>query len=258
MARRSLTRRFELDAIRGRLLHRAAPEVFDPAVLAGLPAPAQRYLRHSIAPGAPLAAGVRLTMRGAMRMKPGGRLLPMRARQVLAPSRGLVWEARIGTRLLWFSGFDLYAEGRGELHWWLYGLVPLVHAGGTDIDRAAAGRVGGESIFVPGSLLPRRGVRWTEVDDDSARVRVELDGEAVEITIGVDDAGRPQRVSFPRWREDAGDGKPGLVAFAVDGFENERTFGGYTIPTVFRAGWRLGEADEFPFFFATIESAEFE
>ena len=45
--------------------------------------------------------------------------------------------------------------------------------------------------------------------------------------------------------------------FPGDGFEAERTFGGFTIPTRFRAGWRLGEAGEFPFFHATIEGARY-
>src|SRR5688572_4648126 len=58
-------------------------EVFDPAMVDGLPEPAQRYLRHAIAPGTPLARSVRLTMHGTLRLSPGGGALPMRAEQVL-------------------------------------------------------------------------------------------------------------------------------------------------------------------------------
>lgn len=49
----------------------------------------------------------------------------------------------------------------------------------------------------------------------------------------------------------------GHLPFVSDAFGDERTFDGHTIPTRFRAGWRLGEEGEFPFFFARIAAAEY-
>jgi hypothetical protein len=64
------------------------------------------------------------------------------------------------------------------------------------------------------------------------------------------------RASAPRWRE-ARDGTPaGYDRFDVQ-LEGEFRSGGYTIPRRVRAGWRVGEPDEFRFFDATLDRATF-
>jgi len=252
-------RRQEADArTLGRSLRRSpAGDVFDPATVDGLPAPAQRYLRHTLAPGTPLFPSVRLSMHGRLRLRPGATPMPMQAEQVLAPPHGLVWRARAGPWWMRIRGFDRYGHGRGTMRWWLYGLIPLVQADGPDVTRSAAGRLGGEAIFVPAMLLPQSGARWEAIDDDTARGTIQVNREAVTFTVAVDAAGRLQRVRLPRWRDDRGDGTPGYDRFVVDHFDRERTFDGVTIPTRFRAGWRLGEPDAFPFFEATLDSARY-
>lgn len=235
----------------------AQTAVFDPASIEGLPAPAQRYLRRAIAPGTPLARSVQLEMHGAMRLSPGAEVMPMQAEQVLAPPSGFVWKARVAKGPMRIEGFDAYGHGEGALRWWLLGLVPVVNASGPDVTRSAAGRLAGEAVLVPSTLLPQEGAVWEAVDDTTARVRLSVDDVPSKITLTVDEEGRLRRVSLMRWREDAGNGTPGYVRFDVDEWGNERTFGGYTIQTAFRAGWRLGESDEFPFFYATVDSATY-
>ena len=229
--------------------------VFDSTMVEGLPAPARRYLLHAIAPGTPLARSVRLSMHGTLRLRPGGKALPMRAEQVLAPPAGFIWRARVGEGMMRFRGFDRYGRGQGAMRWWAYGLIPIVRADGADVTRSAAGRLAGEGVLVPASLLPRSGAAWEAVDDTTARVRLAVGGEPVTLTLSVDPAGRLRRVSLMRWREDAGGGAAGYLRFDVE-LSGERTFGGYTLPARLRAGWRLGEPDAFPFFEATLDSAE--
>ncbi|HLM66063.1 MAG TPA: DUF6544 family protein, partial [Longimicrobium sp.] len=213
-------------------------------------------LRRAIAPGTPLARSVRLTMHGTLRLSPGGDALPMRAEQVLAPPAGFIWRARVGRGAMRFRGYDRYAQAQGAMRWWLLGLVPIVRADGTDVTRSAAGRLGGEAVLVPSALLPGRGAAWEAVDDGTARVRLVVDGEPVTTTLRIDADGQLRHASLMRWRDDAGGGVPGYVRFDVE-LSGERTFGGYTVPTHLRAGWRLGERDEFPFFDATVDSAEY-
>jgi hypothetical protein len=231
---------------------RFAPEMVD-----GLPDPARRYLLHAIAPGTPLATNVRLDMRGTLRLGPSSKPLPMRSEEMLAPPHGYVWKARVGRGLVRFSGFDAYADGLGEMRWWAAGVVPIVRANGPDLARAAEGRLLGETIFLPSLLLPSAGARWEAVDDSTARVRLRGSLEEVVMTIEVDSAGVLHRASFPRWNVDSANGPLGYVDFASDRLAQERTFDGYTIPTRFRSGWRLGQPEEFPFFFAAIEQAEY-
>ncbi len=230
---------------------------FDPVMLDGLPPPAQRYLRHAIAPGTPLAPAVRLTMHGAMRLQPGADPIPMQAEQILAPPRGLVWKARVGSGATRIRGFDRYGDGAGAMRWWLWGIVPLVRASGPDVTRSAAGRVAGEAILMPPALLPQQGAVWEAVDDRTARVHLQVDGERVASTLTVDDEGRLERVRVARWREGDKARPAGYAPFDVDEFGGWRTFGGYTIPTRFRAGWGLDEKDAFAFFYADIDTARY-
>lgn len=230
---------------------------FDPACTDGLPAPARRYLRRSIRPGSPLFLSVALTMTGSMRLKPGGPLFAMTAEQVLAPPHGLVWCATVQRGALRISGYDRYFDGQGAMRWKLYGALPVASARGPDVTRSAAGRVAGEAVFVPASLLPQFGTEWEDIDDTIAAYRMRVGDETARCEVHVDDEGRLLRASIRRWRE-AADGRPaGYHRFDVDQWSDERTFDGYTLPTRFRAGWGLGDEGEFGFFEATIGSVAF-
>lgn len=228
---------------------------FTAEMVDGLPEPARRYLLGAIQPGTPLAASVRLTMEGAIRTRPGGADMPLRAEQILS-AHGLVWRARAGSGPMGIVGFDRYLDRQGEMRWWLAGLIPVASAAGPDVSRSAAGRVAGESVLLPSLLLPQRGARWAPLDHLRARVTRWVDGEEITLTLTIDAQGHLTHVTFMRWRDDAGAGEPGPVRFDVL-FEGELVRGGYRIPASMRAGWRLGAADEFEFFQATLTDVRY-
>ena len=230
---------------------------FDPDRLRGIPECARRYLLHAIAPGTALATSVRLAMRGSIRLSPSAAAFSMSAVETLAPPRGYVWEASVRRGPLVLSGFDAFVDGRGEMRWWLAGIVPVVRAEGEALARSALGRMVGEAVFLPSVLLPSEIVRWTDIDDRTAAVRFSAHGEEVELALELDPDGRLVRLSFPRWNADPRNGPLGYQPFVCDNLTGERCFDGYTIPTRYRAGWRLGSENEFPFFFATIEGADY-
>ena len=64
---------------------------FDPALLAGLDEPVRRYFRHAIRDGAPLPDGVRVTMRGRIKL---GTWLPFTAEQD-SYADAFSWRARV-------------------------------------------------------------------------------------------------------------------------------------------------------------------
>lgn len=227
--------------------------VFTPDLVEDLPEPARRFFAWSIAPGTPLARSVSLRMEGEILLAPERDPLPIQAEQILAPPHGFIWSARAGDGLMRINGFDRYVAGQGQMRWKLWDLIPVMRSTGEDVTRSAAGRLAMEGILLPSSLLPHHGVEWDEAGEDRARFTMRVGSETVQSTLEVDPEGRPVRVSAQRWSEEAG---PGYEEFAVETAGSFRS-GGYTLPSGIEAGWRLGADDEFRFFRAVLDRAEF-
>ncbi|TVP46944.1 MAG: hypothetical protein EA350_06170 [Gemmatimonadales bacterium] len=229
-------------------------ERFEPGMVEGLPEPARRFLLQAIEPGTPLARSVDVSMEGTIVLDPERDPLPMLAVQVLSPPDGFIWSARTTGGLMRIRGYDRYSGGEGEMRWKLFGVIPVMRATGPDVTRSAAARMAMEGVMVPSWLVPREGaepaVRWEDVDGDHARFVVTVAGERVATTVRVDAEGRPLRAWADRWNE----GK--YERFQVE-FDGEFQAGGYRLPGVIEAGWRLGDPDEFRFFRARLTGVTF-
>jgi hypothetical protein len=218
-----------------RVVRAAEPGVFSAGELDGLPAPVLRYLTAAVAPGTPLARTAQLRMHGRIRI---GRWLPFRAHETVSPHSGFVWSARAAGLI---SGSDRYVDGAAVADWRLAGLLPVMHADGQDVTRSAAGRSGGEAIWVPTALLPRFGVTWTAESDHRITARFRVGGVPVEIHLLLDDLGRATSFSLARWGDPEGTGLWGWYPFGGDVLEH-RTFDGVTVPAAGRIGWFPGSA----------------
>jgi len=216
-----------------RVVRAADPGGFSAGELDGLPAPVRRYLTAAVASGTPPARTARLRMRGTIRI---GAWLPFRAHEVISPHSGFVWSARAAGLI---SGSDRYVDGAGVADWRLGGLIPVMHAEGADVTRSAAGRAGGEAVWVPTALLPRFGVEWTAGSDHRITARFAVGPVPVEIHLLLDDAGRAVRFRFDRWGDPSGSGRWDMYPFGGDVTEH-RTFGGLTVPAAGRIGWFPG------------------
>lgn len=233
----------------------ATSAVYRGDMTAGLPDPARRYFAFTIAEGTPLRTAAEIEMRGEIGLgtkeAPGYR--PMRARQVLAPPDGLVWQLRSG----FIAGSDGALPDRSWTRFWLLGLIPIVRASGEDHHRSACGRVIAEAAFwVPASLLPGDHVRWEPVDENTARARVHCGRfeQAVDITVNAN--GAPVRVVVQRWSNANSDDAWREQPFGgeLSGFRN---FDGFRLPTRVEGGNLIGTADYFPFFKANVTAIRF-
>ena len=204
---------------------------FDPVSMNTLPPAAQRYLTAAIEPGTRLAAGVRLTMHGSIKL---GRWLPFRARQLLVPSLGTVWVARVAGVI---TGSDRYVAGTGGMNWKLFGIVPVMHAEGPDVSRSAAERGAGESIWAPTAVA--RSATLDDAGPDRVGVTIDVDGHRVAVEHDLDEAGRITGSSLRRWGDPDNTGTWLAHPFGVEVTSN-RTLGGVTIPDTGRAGWHYG------------------
>jgi hypothetical protein len=121
--------------------------------------------------------------------------------------------------------------------WRLLGIIPVMKASGSDITRSAAGRLQGECVWLP-SRLARDDVHWTAQDSLHPRAEFSVAGFTETVDLSMAEEGRLLNVSLPRWGNPEGT-TFGLYEFGAQ-FEEERTFGAYTIPSRLRAGWHFG------------------
>lgn len=253
---RALDRQSDESAWQQLLATQAAnPPVYRSAMTTMLPEPARRYFAFTISEGAPLYTVAEIDMRGELglgsRDSPAYR--PMLARQILAPPQGLVWRLRSGP----IAGSDGALAERSWTRFWLFGLLPVVRAGGPDHRRSAFGRVIAESAFwVPASLLPGDSVRWEPLGADSARAVVTHGGLEQAVDITVDEAGAPIRVLIQRWSNANRD-----KVYREQPFGGElsafRDFDGYRLPTCVEGGNLIGTPDYYPFFKAQVTAIRF-
>lgn len=231
------------------------PELFDPAMVAGLPEAARRYFAYTIRPGAPLlpVAVIEMTGEFSLGTREDPRYRPMEARQILAVPEGFVWSMR--TR----GGIPVSGSDSGSwTRFRIFGLIPVGRLGG-DLDhtRSAFGRYVAEAtIWAPASLLPGPGVSWSAVDEDTSRVTIthgELE-QAVDVTVDAD--GRPVDVSFQRWSDANPDKVHRLQPFGAV-MSDFREVGGYRLPFRVEAGNLFGTDEYFPFFIAEVTDIRF-
>lgn len=234
----------------------AAPERFDPQIVADLPDPARRFFHWAIAPNAELFTVAELEMQGQFGMgdkaRPG--YMPMTARQTLASPHGFVWSMRAGRGLRRLSGSD---SGRWT-RFWLAGLVPVARYGGTPNHRRSAfGRYAAEAVmWTPAAVLPRPGVTWRGIDENSARVTIEHLGMEQAIDLTVDAAGAPVQIAFTRWSNANPESVWREQPFGAF-LSNGRVFSGIRIPTHVEAGNHFGTDAWFPFFVVDVTDLRF-
>ena len=141
------------------------------------------------------------------------------------------------------------------IRWRLLGIVPIMTASGSDVSRSAAERMLIEAIWLPSVLLDP-GIVWNEQDATHVRANLILRGQHTHLELSIDGQGRIFSISMLRWGDPEGYGYSVLPFGGI--VKDERTFGGFTIPSKLRIGWYFG-TDRFEpegeFFRCTIDEA---
>jgi hypothetical protein len=155
------------------------PTRYDARELDGLPAPVQRYFRAVLKDGQSVIAAASMEQVGTFNMsETAQQWKPFTARQrVITQRPGFDWDARV----MMFPGVaahihDAYVAGHGMLHGAILGLIPVVNMpDNAELQQGEFMRYFMEALWYPTALLPSQGVRWQEVDAQSARATL-IDG----------------------------------------------------------------------------------
>jgi hypothetical protein len=233
---------------------RDASAASTPRWLAGLEEPVRRYFTHALTDGAPLARRARLRLGGSIKVG-----LWLRFDSVWeGDTRCFSWRATCGPGPLRpLRVHDQFADGVGFMDIRLRpplrrlpGLK-LLHVENDDAARSGAGRAALEALWVPGALLPDRGIAWRAHSDDLIVASWDVPPEQPELHISIGPDGAVTSYRAQRWR----DTKSGYVPFGAD-VHAERTFDGATIPSRVTAGWGHGTPSWAPFFRGQVTAVQ--
>ena len=210
--------------------------------LAGLPAPVARYFEFALTPGQPLLRTARIEHTGEFRGALGQPWSPFTSIQhVSADPPGFVWDAKIRmSPLLTMRVRDSYLDGTGSMQACVAGVIPVVNAWGrTDLASGALHRYLAEAVWLPTSLLPRPGLSWEPIDDNTARATLTDSGVSVSLDFRFSDKGEIVSVYTPaRYRDVNGKGVPTPWEGRHRGYER---INGMMMPREGEVAWILPE-----------------
>jgi hypothetical protein len=233
--------------------------IFNLVELEGLPFPVARYLGLILRDGQPAIRRARFGQGGQFLLRPDPRgWRPFTAKQhVVIHPPGFVWDARI--RMV--PGVDVrvrdsFVDGMGSMFGAVLAVMPVVAIEGTpEVAAGALVRYLAESVWFPTALLPGQGVKWTELDDTSARASLTVGSTAASLEFHFGPDGLLRRVFTPARARQVGDH---FVSTTWQGrFWDYQEHSGMRIPMAGEVEWLLPEGPQ-PYWRGLITEIDYE
>jgi hypothetical protein len=210
-----------------------------------LPVPIRRWLEASGVVGRARVTTVRLRQRGALRTKPDGAWMPIRAEQYFSVDPpAFVWRVDATMmRVVPIAGRDKYTSSHGQMLIKAGSLVNVVDASDVKIDQGALLRYLAEIMWFPSAALAA-GISWEPIDASRAKATLRDGGSTVSGVFTVDERGRVVRFDAARYQGSGPDAKltPWFATCSA-----WRTFEGVAVPSQGDVGWDLA-GDPFIYF----------
>ncbi len=220
-------------------------KTYDEAILEDLPDPVQRYFRFALQDGQPYLSYLRLKHSGTFKTGPDKEWMEIHGEQYFtARPPAFVWKGK--TRM--FRARDSYVEDQGNLSVYLFGLIRIVNEKGEKIDQAELLRWLGESVWMPTNLLPGDHLRWSPIDEHTAKLTFTHNGISVYYIIEFDREGRIVRMETERYMDEQLEKWEGMVS-------DYRPHNGMMVPVSIEGSWLLGDGK---YTYARFHVEEFE
>jgi hypothetical protein len=221
-----------------------------------LPSQIAGHLSQVLPEGVATPSRVRLTQRGEMVQKPGGRRLQFSAIQKLEVGTvEFEWRATFGPNpLVRVRVVDRYRDGEGLLTAKVWGLIPATRSTGPDTDRGEALRYLVELPWVPQAIGSNPDLSWRELEDGSVEVSTLVGGRSAGVRLAFDDAGLIRSTSGLRPRLA---GRTSVDTPFMGWFGDYVEFGGISVPGSAEVSWELPEGP-FTYWRGEVTSLELE
>jgi len=215
-----------------------------------------RYLEFALTPGQPMVRNTRIRQVGELAMQADSWKPFTAVEDFSAAPPGFLWDARIRMAPgLAVYVRDGYCAGEGAMYGALSALVPVVNERGTP--EMASGellRYLAEAVFFPTALLPRDGISWKPIDENSARVTLIDVATTVSCDVDFGEDGEIVRMSAMRGRIAGGTFE---LAPWVCHFGDYRRVDGMMIPMSGEVEWVL-PAGPSPYWRGHIVDAQYD
>lgn len=137
-----------------------------------LPELIERRLERNLPAASRSASGTLFHQTGTIRLGADRPWMPFTAEQTVDAAKvGFVWHARFRMAPL-VTGVveDAFEDGKGRLDAKIWGVIPVAHARGLDIDRGESQRYLGELAWCPMALSQNTELRFEPVDERTVKV----------------------------------------------------------------------------------------
>ncbi|MFP4622503.1 MAG: DUF6544 family protein [Bacteroidales bacterium] len=202
--------------------------------LKGLPEPVQRYFKYALQDGQSHLSQLRLKHTGQFKTGQGKDWVDIKGEQYFtAQPPGFVWIGKTKA----FTARDSYVSNKGNLSVYLLGFLRIVNSKGTTVDQAELLRWLGESVWMPTNLLPGERIQWTAVDENTAKVTFDWQGQSVFYTVHFNQKGQITRLETERYmNEDRLEKWEGRLS-------DYQEVNGMNVPGTVEASWLLEEGE---------------
>jgi hypothetical protein len=216
------------------LSKRISNQQFNKAQLVGLPEPVQRYFNHVFKDKQAYISYVRIRHDGQFKSDINKKWTPIRGEQYFTTEKpGYIWKGETSM----FTARDSYIANEGRLIVTLFSLLNVVYGQGKEFDEGEFQRWLSESVWFPTNLLPSEHLKWTEIDNHSAKLSFHYNELAVEFEVTFNPKGEIVQMETKRFMQ-KGSKETWIVKFA-----DYKKMNGVFIPTRNEAFWRLEGKD---------------
>jgi len=214
---------------------RISNQQFNKDQLVHLPEPVQRYFTHVFRDKQAYISYVRLRHDGQFKTGINKKWTPIRGEQYFTTEKpGYIWKGETSL----FTARDFYINRKGRLIVTLFSLLNVIDGQGMEFDEGEFQRWLSESVWFPTNLLPSEHLKWTEIDQHSAKLSFHYNELSIEFVVTINDLGEIEQMETKRFMQ-KGSKENWIVKFA-----DYKKMNGVFIPTRNEAFWRL-EGNDF-------------
>lgn len=207
--------------------------------LAILPSPVKKWLECSGAIGSAIPNGVSIRQKGEMRLKPGGRWMGFKARQIFrSDTPSFIWSVKIRQPFFTMTGRDIFLDGKASMKILLFSLFEIVNISGNEkTDEDSCIRYLAEMCWFPSAALADY-IRWEAIDEHHAKATMEFGNRKVSGVFRFTKHG--DILSFTAERHYG----PRQISTTWEVVNTEwQLFGGFHIPSRSSVTWKLPDGD---------------